>query len=240
MDYHYQATYALEEGLALLPGLLSMIPSGAIQIAAYVLSALALYTMAKRRGINHAWLSWVPVLNVWVLGSLSDQYRYVVKGQYKSKRKALIILKVISAVIVGIMICMGIVIAVEVVDDVMFGMLDYDIWEDILGPVLGIAGLIVPLLGVNIAAAVIRYMALYDVYTACDPQYSVLFLLLSIFFGITEPFFLFFSRNKDAGMPPRRQEPQYSEPVCAEPQYAEPQYSEPQQSESQPENWENE
>ena len=44
MGYQYQVDYILEEGLALLPGLLSMIPSGAIQIAAYVLSALALYT----------------------------------------------------------------------------------------------------------------------------------------------------------------------------------------------------
>ena len=232
MDYHYQATYALEEGLALLPGLLSMIPSGAIQIAAYVLSALALYTMAKRRGINHPWLSWVPVLNVWILGSLSDQYRYVVKGQYKSKRKALIILNIISMVLVTIIACLGIVIAVEVVDDLMFGMADYEIWEEILGPVLGIVGLALPLLGVNIAAAVIRYMALYDVYTACDPQYSVLFLLLSIFFSITEPFFLFFSRNKDAGMPPRRQEPQYAEPQYNVPQYAEPQYEVPQQMEN--------
>ena len=61
MDYQYQFAYAIEEGLALLPGLLSMIPSGAIQIAAYILTSLALYTMANRRGINHAWLSWVPV-----------------------------------------------------------------------------------------------------------------------------------------------------------------------------------
>ena len=235
----YQFQYALEEGAALIPGLLSMIPSGAIHIAAYVLSALALYTMAKRRGISHAWLSWIPVVNVWILGSLSDQYRYVVKGQYKSKRKALIILKVISAVLVAVIACMAIVIAVEVVDDMMFGMLDDDIWEDILGPILGIAGLVLPLLGVNIAVAVIRYMALYDVYTACDPQYSVLFLLLSIFFSITEPFFLFFSRNKDAGMPPRRQEPQYEQPQYAESQYSEPQRSEPQYSAPQLETPEN-
>ena len=64
MGHQYQFQYAIEEGLALIPGLLSMIPSGAIHIAAYVLSALALYTMAKRRGITHPWLSWVPVVGV--------------------------------------------------------------------------------------------------------------------------------------------------------------------------------
>ena len=30
------------------------------------------------------------------------------------------------------------------------------------------------------------------------------YVVLSILFGITEPFFLFFNRNKDKGMPPRK------------------------------------
>ena len=52
---------------------------------------------------------------------------------------------------------------------------------------------------------VIRYMALYDVYMSMDPSNGVLFLVLSIFFPITEPFFLLLNRDKDKGMPPRRQ-----------------------------------
>ena len=50
-------------------------------VVTYVLTSLGLYTMAKRRMINHPWLSWVPVANMWILGSLSDQYRYVARGQ---------------------------------------------------------------------------------------------------------------------------------------------------------------
>ena len=37
-------------------------------------------------------------------------------------------------------------------------------------------------------------------------NYGLVFLLVSIFLNVTEPFFLFFNRNKDMGMPPRRQE----------------------------------
>ena len=48
-------------------------------------------------------------------------------------------------------------------------------------------------------------MALYDVYTSCTPQNNVVFLVLSILFSVTEPFFLFFNRNRDDGMPPRKQ-----------------------------------
>lgn len=209
MGQHYQFAYAIEDGLALLPGLLSMIPSGAIHIATYVLTSLALYTMANRRGINHPWLSWVPVLNVWIIGSLSDQYRYVVKGQDRSKRKVLLTLSIISSVITAIMVLLVIAAAAEVLGDAMYGMLDEDTWEDIIGPALGLLGLALPLAGVKIAEVIFRYMALYDVYTSCDPQYNVLFLVLSILFGITEPFFLFFSRNKDLGMPPRREPTEY-------------------------------
>ena len=212
MTTSFDFSYVMDEGLALIPGLLSMIPSGAISIAAYILTAMALYTLAQRRGINHPWLSWVPVANVWILGSLSDQYRYVVKGEERSKRKSLVVLKIISAVIVLLMVIACVVMAVEITEGIMFSFREEEIFEDIVGPLLAIVGLALPLAGVSIACTILRFMALYDVYTSCDPQYNVLFLVLSILFGVTEPFFLFFSRNKDVGMPPRRQEPQYQQP----------------------------
>lgn len=234
MTTSFDFSYVIDEGLALIPGLLSLIPSGAISIATYVLTAIALYTMAQRRGINHPWLSWVPVVNVWVLGSLSDQYRYVVKGEEKSKRKTLLVLQIISAVIILLMIIAGVVLAVEVAEGIMFNFQDDEILEDVIGPLLAILGLLLPLMGVSIAFMIIRYMALYDLYTSCDPQYNVLFLVLSILFGVTEPFFLFFSRNKDAGMPPRRQEPQYQQTQFWE--YEQNNWQPPQESNYQP--WE--
>lgn len=201
----YEFAYVLEDvGLAFLPGLISGVPSFAIGIAAYILTSLALYTMAVRRGIGSAWLSWIPVLNVWIIGSLSDQYRYVVKGQYKSKRKVLLILEILKAVfsISCIVLCAYMVFAL------LGGIMRFDdVPAEMAGPVLTMLGLSLPLMGVSIAAMVIRYMAMYDIYTSCDPANSVLFLILSIFVGITEPFFLFFSRNKDQGMPPRKASP---------------------------------
>jgi len=78
---------------------------------------------------------------------------------------------------------------------------------------VGVLGLCLPLAGVAIAYAVIYYMALYDIFRSLDPNNCVLFLVLSIVFSVTEPFFLFFNRNKDGGMPPRR-----PEPVCMPPE----------------------
>ena len=219
MAFSGNFSYAMEElGLAVIPGLISGIPSFTFHIAAYILTALALYAMAKRRGIRHAWLSWVPVVNCWVLGSLSDQYRYVVKGQEKSKRKVLLILNIITAVLSLLVLILAIVMAAEVAGGVIYGMDEDDLLEAVIGPVLGMIGLCLPMIGISIATMIIRYMALYDIYTSCDPGNNVLYLVLSILFNVTEPFFLFFNRNKDTGMPPRRPEPtwQPQEPVWQE------------------------
>ena len=58
--------------------------------------------------------------------------------------------------------------------------------------------------GVAVAKAIIYYMAMYDLYTSCAPENNGLFLALSIIIKVTEPFFIFFNRNNDKGMPPRR------------------------------------
>ena len=201
VGYHYSAG---DEALAaLITGLLG-IPASLIQIAAYVLSSLALYTIAKRRGLNHAWLSWIPVANVWILGSIADQYRYVARGEIKSKRKVLLTLNIISAVLTAVMVSLCIGAAVGAFSGAIMGRSEDVILQNLMGTLVGMLGLMVPVLGVAIAAAIIRYMALYDLYSSCDPGNKTLFLVIGILFGITEPVFLFLCRNKDQGMPPRR------------------------------------
>ena len=199
--YHYGA--GDEALVGLLTGLMG-IPAFVIQIAVYVLSSLALYTIAKRRGLNHAWLSWIPVANVWILGSIADQYRYVARGEIKSKRKVLLTLNIISAVLTAVMVCLCIGAAVGAFSGAIMGRPEDVILQNLMGTLAGMLGLMVPVLGVAIAAAIIRYMALYDLYSSCDPGNKTVFLVIGILFGITEPVFLFLCRNKDQGMPPRR------------------------------------
>ena len=184
-----------EELLMLIPGLLSGIPTGLFGIAAYILTALTIYTVSRRRGLQYPWLAWVPVVNCWLLGSLSDQYQYVVKGKTKSRRKWLIVLNVLKATLAVMLVVLAVVTA---------GVLLANHHSDVMGAVVAVLGLAMPLIAVTIALCVIRYMALYDVYRSLDPANAVLYLVLSILFSPTEPFFLFFNREKDLGMPPRK------------------------------------
>lgn len=217
-DFSYLYDNAMITGLLSSLNAVIRVPSTLLGIAGYILTALALSSIAQRRGLNKPWLAWIPVANLWLIGSLSDQYQYVVNGANKSKRKALLWLTVSNLVLTVMIVVLAIIMAVQAIMGVSDSVSEEALLSMILGPALGVLGLCLPILGISIAFAIIRYMALYDIYKSLDPSNCVLFLVLSILFSVTEPFFLFFNREKDLGMPPRRQEPAYTIPQ-AEPQY---------------------
>ena len=180
--------------------------SSLLGIAAYVFSALAIYTIAQRRGIRKAWLAWVPLLNVWILGSISDQYRYVVKNEVRNKRKALLTVRILQFLFSCAAIVKIIVLAVKAV----MGEFDYAGEAEIMRVALSSLAFYAPVAILGIVALVLDAIALYDVYSSCDPANNVLYLVLSLIPGInsiTRPLFLFLCRNQDSGMPPRRENP---------------------------------
>lgn len=183
--------------------------SAVLAVAGYILGSLGCCAIAKRRGIRHPWLAWIPLVNGWLIGCISDQYQHIVKGRNRSRRKSLLVLGIIRTILA----CAAIILAICALDywlDARQASLDYHMGG--IGPepdfgawplicmLLGAAVLALPAAGVAIAAAVVRYIALYDLYRSCNPNTGAVFLVLSIVFGITEPFFIFFSRKKDAGM----------------------------------------
>ena len=210
-EYSYMIEDALESGL--IAGLFSGAPSFLLSVAMYVFSALALYTVASRRGVSKPWLAWIPVVNVWLTGSISDQYRYVVKGQIKNKRKSLLILNLINLALAIMLIVFAVMLIIAAVRTEMYNYNGNAAWMEVMRAAIGLGCVGAVMMGTGIAMAVIRYMALYDIYMSMDPGNCVVYLVLSIIFNFTEPFFLFFNRNSDKGMPPRREAPVCEPPV---------------------------
>ena len=164
-----------------------------VSLAIYVFTALSLYTIAQRRGLHCPWLAWIPVANLWLMGSLSDQYRYLTLGQVKHKRVVLLVLEVVTLALTG-------------------GLIGTVVWcvaSDAWAPAI-ITMVIVALLagGVALARTILGFMALYDIYASCDPQNATVYLVLSIFFKFLRPIFLFVIRDGDRGMPPRKTQPE--------------------------------
>lgn len=158
-------------------------------LVGWILSSMGLHKIAKRRGIAHAWLAWLPIGREWVLGSVSDQYEHLVQNKITSRRKILLILNV-AAFVCGIAYVACTAMA-------EFMLLD----ENAVGGL--VLAMIIPyflFLGVNIALMVFYHICNYDLYRSCNPRNAVVFLVLGIVLPVCQPFFYFACRKKDLGM----------------------------------------
>lgn len=172
-------------------------------VLAYIFQSRAMYAVAKRRGIERPWLAWVPVGSSWMIGCISDQYRYVKLGQVKNKRKLMLWLEigVLAATILATVAL--VVLALQGVD-VLSGDYTAGSAESYAVSMLAILAVCFMLVAVSVAYMIVYYMAMWDYFQSCDPQRAKLFFLLSVLVTYPQPFFMFACREKDFGMPPRR------------------------------------
>ena len=182
------------------PELLAMITSilvtilaviGILAVITYIFSSLGFYTLAKRRGIRAPGLAWIPIGGVrWILGSLADQYASLTGSKLRCSRHILLWGElVLTAAAIPLL-----VFAIQLLTATLAG-------QDVTMQLMQLNGVQTLLNLASIALSVMFYIALYKVYKSCDPKHAVLFLVLSIVFNITLPFFVFACRNKDLGMP---------------------------------------
>ncbi len=208
-DFSSGAASAAEgaAGFALVFVLVFYLLMFAFAVVTYILNALGVYTIAKRRGIHHPWLAWIPVADMWVLGSISDQYQYVAKGRTRSRRKVLLGLTI--GMLASLIPMLASVVAAVVSEVAGAAASDAMLGASIAVMLLTYFALII----LAIVLAVFQYIALYDLFASCDPGNAVTYLVLSIFLGVVMPFFVFISRNKDYGMPQRKPVQQTFQPV---------------------------
>ena len=202
--------------------------SSMVGLAGYILLALGLYTIAKRRGIRNPWLAWIPFGQSWMMGCVSDQYQYVAQGRQKSKRKIILWLEIATAVLSAVTIIMLMVALLDMlryidIDEYALyleGRLDIDPFDKlkdddlirIASSMMRVLPLSFVLLGSAVALTVIRYIALYDLYRSCEPSSAGINTAVSIFLGgIAMGILVLLNRSKDFGMKPR-QDNGYQEP----------------------------
>ena len=219
-DYDYSGSSAemeamLEEmfgagfGAVLAMYLVIFLIALAVGAVCYVLQSLAYYKIANRRGIDHAWLAWVPVGSTWILGCISDQYQYVVNRRVCNKRKTLLVLSIVLVVLYIAMICCSVGMFVELIEAAGAGEMDNFTGAMTTSATVVLLSLVMA--GVAIAFVIIQYMAMYDLFRSCDTANGTLYLVGSILvntvfsgFSFLQPVFLFLCRDKDEGMPARK------------------------------------
>lgn len=174
-----------------------------VSIAVYIVSSLSLYSIADRRGIGKPWLAWIPIGNLWILGSISDHYQRRAHNTIKVKRKTLMWLTVAIVALYVVMIVAAVICVITALDA---GYNNYNGDFDLVA-VLGSFGVLilifVVMAGVAVALSIVQYICYYDLFRSCDPDNAVLFLVLSIVVSFTLPIFLLLCKNKDDGLPKR-------------------------------------
>lgn len=179
-------------------------------LVTYIFQSLGMYTIAKRRGIKNPWMAWIPVCSTYLLGCIADQYQYVAKGKETSRRKILLGLAIASLVLSGISGGLSYSTMLTNMSTIMSNsyMSEEAMLEQMMGATMGIGGLSSLVSLLSLVMMVFEYIALYDLYSSCNPNNNVLFLVLSILLGFLTPFLIFACRNKDLGMPaPKKETP---------------------------------
>ncbi len=212
MSFSYSYTGDISGMEEIMPALIAalaipLLIGFAIGITGYVLRGIGLYTTAKRRGISHAWTAWVPVATSWLEGCISDQYRYLTKGLNKKRRTVMLVLHILSVVFTIPMIASYWMFFSAAFSAELSGnaVMSDQMALKMMSYMVVILGCFVPMMGISITYAVFHYLSAYDYYMASSPKDAVLYVVLGIFFNIVEPIFIFLCRNKDEGMPRRKE-----------------------------------
>jgi hypothetical protein len=181
--------------------ILSSVISFLVSLAVYLITAGALYTIAQRRELDKPWLAWVPVGQLCMLGTISDHYQLTARYTTTNNRKTLLWLQIVMLVLLSLALLLSVdaMIQAQRMDNTAP---DYiNTWEHLMMDLKGVVVVALLLFVTAVLTLGAEYVALYDVYRSCDPDSSVVYLVLSIFLSITMPIFLLIVCDKDAGMP---------------------------------------
>lgn len=150
-------------------------------IANYILSSLGMYKLAKGRQISDPWMAWVPVVNDYLLGKVTEQYDES-KGLRHKWSKLMLTLTIVN---VG-----GMILFFAVYFVMLFGMIAKTAVEgnvqeeELIGSmvILFIAIFVVALIMsfAAIAYSVCKYVCIYKVFESAVPEKSIKYFLLSM------------------------------------------------------------
>ena len=191
-DYYnyYNSFYNPYSGmLDVAYGILSLLllSSLFIFIVLYIFESIALYTIAKNRGIKNAFLSFIPVAEYYILGKVYDDISATMnkKTGYAARMVVLASFSLASAVFACVFFGMSVVMGYAGGISVPF-------------LILAIPFVLVQI-GCTVALLIFTLISLYAVYKEYVPSNAVLFLVLSVIIPVTMPFLLFSIRNKKSG-----------------------------------------
>ncbi len=154
-----------------------------ISLADYILRSLGQLRLAKKMGVSHSWLSWIPIGREWILGSLVDAVDRK-RGLNRRWRVAILVTELLMFFSVVIYY-----VALIVVTVIGIGMGFSDIVMSFLPLFMVYIGMI-PLMLSSVALIVLQVACEYKIYDELCPAKTVKYLLLSFLVPMAYGIFL--------------------------------------------------
>lgn len=154
----------------------------------FIIQAVGLYNISKKRGMKNSFLSFIPVASCYIAGNIADN----INSCIGKKTMMRLLFPLANAIfLVGTVISFS-QLSGEMFSGIMTATDDMAIFETMM-PLLAITG-ITSLL--NLAYMITKLITLYRIFADYVPNNAVLYMVLSIFFQFLTPFFILSIRNK--------------------------------------------
>ncbi len=157
----------------------------------WILKAIGLSKIATDYGIQNAWLAWIPLADLYILGKVSDKIKKIWK--IKNLGNLFLILSVVQLFFIIISIFIGILLpALELYNREIFEI--FAIASVIFSIVKIIFEIIINL--IVTVVLILKILAIYQIYNEyLNDDKKVLFLVLSIIFPFMQSVFLFIIKD---------------------------------------------
>lgn len=174
-------------------------------VLSYVFYSLGMDVISRRRGLAHPWLSWVPFLSCFQLGTIVDHYKLTRVERQGIMRWVLLVFGFVNAAVIVGAIVLLVGIALETVLGVVtFGFLFLDevyvnvFHENFEQFILAVTCL--PLLCLPYWFA--KIVAQYQLFKSCRTDFALVFLIISIVVPFATPVLIMICKDRDDGMVP--------------------------------------
>ena len=163
----------------------------AVLIAQYVMTSIALYTLAKRRGIANPFLAWIPVADSWITGSVAQEYDER-EGHKRSWGKVLFVTSLIGSV--GVLVGYVGMIASAIAEAMKYAPASAPMEAWFIKFIICYVLLLVAVVALT-AAGIVRYICIFKIYESTVGDKAIKYLLLSIMVPLACPICLLLCRN---------------------------------------------
>ena len=173
--------------------LFSMLVGGVLN---YVLQSIALFTIAKNRGMKSAWCAWVTYANVWLLGSVSDLHDRE-RGLNRHWGRILLITRILGS---GLLLVSYLAFLAIAVVSVMMGSGEPNTTILVIGIICFYAMLFVSLL-LSSVSSVGAWICIYKIFDVIVPEKAVKYFIISLIVPLGCAICLMCARKSMLGVP---------------------------------------